>query len=313
MLDAIVFAFAMSGMPCPSNFDTVTLSTGEVLHGQLVLINEKGVIFEHPALGRLELTPDKVLSAEISDQANGAVMPVEADSREMSVEPGGAWAELSCDPWRNRFDLGVGGSQGNTENANFTCQVKSARESDRMRTALDTAYFFASTRGNRSGNKFTAGAINDWLSQRSPWLIFASGRYDNDEFQSWDWRVGGNGGAGYRLYLGDPFKMTLRAGAGALKEGNSTRNQVIPEALLGAEGSWNICSTQQLDFTTIAYPDLADSGEFRAVSGISWSFRPNPSDSLSLFLTVNHEFQSQVTVPTERNDVRIFGGLGFDF
>lgn len=212
-----------------------------------------------------------------------------------------------------RFELGGSSSTGNTDAQDFFARVRSARTRPDTVLELDAANFYGASNGDRNKNKFTAGANHDWLVPDSRWMYFAQGRYDYDEFQSWDQRLSGAAGLGYELYNRDDFTVILRAGAGAVKEIGSKRNQIIPEGVLGGELGWQITDQQRFEADSLVYPDFDETGEFRAVSSAVWSYSLNESHNLTLNFGLLNEYQSKVDPGIKHDDLKIYGGLGFDF
>ena len=107
--------------------------------------------------------------------------------------------------------------------------------------------------------------------------------------------------------------LKLRAGATATREWGSDDESWRPEGLLGANLGWTISAAQKLEAHTTYYPDLEDSGEYRVVSGIAWSIKLDNSDSLRLKLGLDHELDSHRESPFEKDDLRYFAALLYEF
>jgi len=282
--------------------DDVVLVSGETLTGEIVEKNDQHVVIDHAILGRLDLGADQVRTvngAALGEAAPDASLPV------VETEPESEW--------KSRFDVGFSAASGNTESQDVNIGVSSLRERELDRTALDASYFFGASNGDRSTNKLTAGVLHDWLIPDSKWFYFAQGRYDLDEFQSWDQRLSAGGGLGYHLIDEEHFDLSLRAGAGVVKEFGSKRNQLIPEGLFGADVDWKINDRQHFVASSTIFPDLDETGEFRALSTAAWVYDLDDESNMSLMFGLLDEYQSKVDAGVEHNDLRVFGGLGFDF
>ncbi len=188
----------------------------------------------------------------------------------------------------------------------------SVREWDRRKLALDGLYFLGYTDGDKDSNKLTTGALMNWEFEESKWSWFAKGRYDYDQFNSWESRVTAHTGPGYLLYDEENFNLTLRAGLGAAKEFGSKRNEWLPEALFGAEGKWTLSERQSLVFANWVFPEL-DESEFRNVTTAAWSYSLDDDSNWAINVGLLNEYQSNVSDDNENNDLRLFGGLSFDF
>ncbi|MFG0330841.1 MAG: YdiY family protein [Phycisphaerales bacterium] len=289
--------------------EPVILVTGETIHGEIVESNDDRIIIDHALFGRLEIPRDQV--ASVGEPAETVTEVEEAAEAEPAPEP------VDDDPippeWKSTFQFGFSSSTGNTDTQDVQVAVLSERKTDRMETDLDARYFWGATNGDDTTNKFTAGIDHQWLVPEEAWFYFADARYDYDAFNSWEQRISGHGGIGYYLVDDDDLSFSVRAGFGAAKEINSKRNQLIPEALLGADLEWTIDDKQSLTASSRVYPDLDETGELRAVNSLAWNYLMDERNNMSLTLGAYHEYQSQVDPGVEENDLKIYGGLSFNF
>lgn len=241
---------------------------------------------------------------------------------DLTVTFAGAMAALQDAPpaekaeekeWKFHIEAGLAGAAGNSENLNVTAGFVATREVPTSRLLIDTFYYYGESDNVRSVNRYTLGALHDWLFVDSPWLIFAQGRFVYDEFQPWDYRLTGNGGVGYKLIQQDDFTFTLRGGVGFTKDWGSLDDDIHPQALLGFDLTWKISERQGLVAGLFYVPFLDDTPEFRAVSYVGWELLVDPELNLSANARLEYEYQSQVDPGFDRNDVRIVAGLVYDF
>lgn len=323
MLRHLVVVLLLFGIACGSAIaqtDEIELVGGDVLRGRVVEQTEERVVFEHPVLGLLELKMADVARITLSREQEPPTKPVEpADiSPTPPIEAAPEQTTLPAEAdagsrWKFTLDLGVNGSTGNTETLDVRLGLLGAYEDKSMRTKFDLVYYYGEADGDRNTNKFTAGARNDWLLSESYWFYFAEGRFDHDEFQSWDWRVSGAGGVGYEFYDHETFTLLGRVGLGAVYEQGSDNEGVEPEALLGLDLKWKITEKQTLAASTTFYPALGDVGEFRAISGLDWTLDLDAAKGLKLKFGLHHEYQSVVDSGVDRNDLKLFGGVALQF
>ncbi len=302
-----VFAFIASASSLtspPALGDEVTLSTGDTLTGAVVEQTADTVVLQHDVLGRLEIP-----LAQVQAVIGPETIEVETVIPEAKV----AGAEPEKSEWESRFELAAGGAFGNTDTQNFRLGLTSKRETESMRTSLDAAYYYGADNGDRTENRFTAGILNDWLFKNSRWLIFAEGRYDYDEFKSWEHRISAHVGPGYRLIESERFNLNLRGGIGFSKEFGSDGEDFRPEALLGTDFTWQITERQSLEGSATIYPDLDETGEYRTLSRLNWAVLVDPDSNISLTAGLEHEYQSDVDPGVEEHDLRVFAGFMFDF
>lgn len=287
----------------------IRLSTGEVIAVDVVGADAESIRFVHPVLGEVTVLRSEV---EVLDEsASREVAAMAAAPREGDEEP--VTGEEKKSPWTTKITAGGALSDGNTESANLHASVLVTRETERMVTKFDAAYFYAETDGDESENRFTTGIQNDWLQPGSKWFYFARARFDADEFQSWDTRLSGHGGIGYRLFEDEPLKLNLRAGAGATKEWGSDDEELRPELLFGFDGSWKVTENSEIVFDSTIYPDLDNTGEFRTLSNVGYTVMLDERLNLGLTAGLQHEYQSDVDPGREKSDVRLFAGLSMEF
>jgi putative salt-induced outer membrane protein YdiY len=257
------------------------------------------------SIAALIINPNEALSVAapwLADASQSETVPIEP-----ATQP------AAPPEWKFKLVVAAAGASGNTENGTMSALLAGVRETPRLKTSFDAGYFYGQSDGDRSQNRFTVGGRNDWLNPDSKWFYFADIRYDVDEFQSWDSRINGHVGIGYRLIQPPKLTLNLLAGVGAVKEFGSDNEDVRPEALLGIEGQYDFSEKHSIKFDSTVYPDLSDLGEYRWVSNFGWSYLLDQEDRLSLTAGVQHEYQSQVDPGRHHSDVRFFAGLQLDF
>lgn len=299
--------------------DEVVLLNSDRLQGKVLEETDKQIVLQHSVLGRLILPRDKV-QAVFKDQ----VAPVPAPPAEkpkvqepkkvqsLSERQDGPFLTFLAD-WDSTFEAGASVSTGNTEQANIYLRFKTTTKNDKRQWDYDASYYRDQTDGNVTTNKFTTGLKHEWFFQDSPWSVFAQGRFDYDEFQSWDKRVSAAGGLGYLWIDKDDLTVKLKSGAGATREFGSNNENIIPELLAGFDLNWKITKNQKFAAGTTIYPDLSDIGEYRVVSNAQWVIDLNTVDKVSLKVGVENEYQSQVDPGVKHNDFRLYSAIVFKF
>lgn len=313
-----VVIIGVTGVGQAASADEIKLSTGETLSGQVLSVTDETVKFQHPILGEMTLPramvtilPPPPEPGSPAAKAAAAAELAEAKERVKREEEAGPPAPVK--EWKFKLTLAAAMTSGNTETGSGTFLFNATRETKETKLALDTGYFFAQNDGDRSENRFTAGGRNDWLNPGEKWFWFVDGRYDWDEFQTWDSRLNAHIGAGWKLFEPPKFKLNTIGGFGFVKEFGSPNDDVRPEALLGVEGQYDFAEKNALTFASTYYPDLADVGEYRWTNNVGWSCLMDQSLNLSLTAGVQHEYQSQVSAGREHNDFRLFAGVAAEF
>ncbi len=293
-----------AGLAGTAGAGDLTLVNGDRLSGPIIEQTADTVVIDHAALGRLEIARDRIDQLALSNDERVSLGMVQDESADPP-------AEATKTPWKTSLRIGLGASYGNTDDQSLNAGIKSVRKNDRIRTALELGYFYGASDGDRTENRLLASVKNDWYVPESRWFYFAQGRYDYDEFQEWEHRLAVHGGVGYQLIQKDDFTFDLRGGAGVTREWN--RDATRPELLAGWDLTWDITDAQALTASSTIYFDLDETGEFRTVTSAEYSAKIGDQSNLAFNAGVLHEYQSDVTDPTDKNDVRIFAGIQWDF
>jgi putative salt-induced outer membrane protein YdiY len=295
VLAALVLAF--SGTLAWS--DEVRLLSGETLTVTDVKTEGGRVHMVHPVLGRLDIPANQVTEIKRNDgtKITGTGDPL--------PEP--------PPKWKFRAELGVNGTSGNTRTQDLRAAIGALLETDSERWKFDAVFNKSKTDGEVTKKNFYLQGLHDWLFKDSPWLIFVAARYDWDEFQPWDSRISVGGGLGYALVNTDQTKLRLRAGFfETMEKGGPNDGEWRPEGMLGAEGTHKLTKSQTLEGAFFWFPDLQNSGEYRILASASWSVKLS-DNGLSLKAGVEEEYDTHKEAPFEREDVKYFVALLYEF
>jgi hypothetical protein len=296
---ALVATGALTVIACAES-DRIELANGDVLRGRIVERTDMVIVLEHASLGRVEIPRDSI-----------AAMPEPAVPERAVVEPP-PFVEPPASPWESQLDVGVAGSRGNSDTFDARIGFLTINETITDRWKIDAAYYYGTSGSETNKHSFTSGVLKDWLMPDSPWLLFAQGRYDFDQFKTWRHRATGHGGAGYEFIKTDELTLIGRIGAGVAQEWKPTSGP-RPEGLLGGEVIWNISDRQRLVAHTTLYPDLGDFFEFRVVSGLAWTMSLDFAKGLAFTIGVDNEYESSTAPGIRHNDLKYFAGLSLTF
>ncbi|TVQ50720.1 MAG: DUF481 domain-containing protein [Phycisphaerales bacterium] len=337
----VTFAFV-----APAVADELIFLNGDRLTGTVVEVKIDRLILEHASLGRIEVPLRSLRSARVADRLS-RIVPVD-DEAPPKVDPPlpplpedrvpppevakDAPAEEPAAPpdpepdepiWKNELELGVTGSAGQTQNVRVRAAIRTTRETEANLFRWNANYRLTTDRGNRTENFFTTGVFSEWPFHESPWSTFAQGRFDYAEFQSWDQRLTGGAGMGYRVFdkkrvdedgkESDWLRLKTRAGAGLRKEFGSVDNDFEPEGIFGMDFRWNINSQQRLELASTYFPTLDNLDDYRVVSSIDWTIDLDWFDGLSFRAGAAHEFESQVDPGVRQHDLSVYGTILLNF
>ncbi len=223
--------------------------------------------------------------------------------------------ESWLDGWAGGVELGLNGSDGNSESVNFRAGANATRDTSKYTTKATFAYAWARNATGITTNKANAGLRNDWkLGADSRWIVFAQGGVEFDDFQDWDLRLTAYAGVGYKVIKQDNMTLVLRAGAGIAKEIGGSRNEVIPEGLLGADYEWKIDDRQKFTANVDFYPRLDEFGDYRVVAKAAYEFLVDPKSKMSFKLGIEDRYQNPESGPgLKKNDIDYFALLVWSF
>ncbi len=324
----IVLTIAMALPTIVFAADTIILKSGDRLSGTVVERTDATLVLQHSILGRVEIPTEHVaqlITGAIDESGDAA----EAQAEEVAQEPlarpqeesedAGAEDEAPAPPqpeeseWKSHFTFGADLQYGITDEQDVSLSITSIRENDRLKTRLDSAYDFGINNGDRDDNAFYAAILQDWFIPDSKWFYFVHGRFDYDEFDSWEERLAAQGGVGRFLIVKHDFKMSARLGVGGVKEWGSEDEDLRPESLFGLELDWTITDQQSLEARGVYFPWLDDVPEYRTVSDVRWRYRFTDESNMSFSAGLRHEYESTTDPGIDHHDLRIVLGLDFEF
>ncbi|MBI1369455.1 MAG: DUF481 domain-containing protein [Planctomycetes bacterium] len=311
--------------------DRVELQSGDVLIGQVVERNATAVIMQHPVLGLITVPMERVDKIEVGAPEDAkadkpaATKPVEAKpAAEVPAEVQAAVKEEPPTqmtepvappkpkiPWKFRLTVGFSARESNvdTRDVNTSFEARYADEDDRWN--ISASYFLSTRKNDVSRQDVHFVLQKDWLVPESPWFWFFEGHYDHDDFKSWEHRGSAHGGVGYDLSALLGVDVRLRLGFGVTREFGGVDPNTRPESLVGSEVNWKINPQNTLAFSTQFYPSIDASGEIRITTSADWTMKFTPE--LGFRLGLRNEYDSSEPPGFEKNDLRVFGSVVFDF
>jgi len=276
--------------------ETVELTNGDRLEGELLEQTDDHIVIEHPVLGRVEVP-------------RGAIAPPPPPEPPKPPVPG-LFGSPVLRGWKRNLAVGFSGSSGNSSDTSFNTALSLGREAENYRGSFESAYFFASKDGDRTTNEFYADYKHDFLFGESRFFLFATGRYDYDQFQSWENRVSASFGAGYDILRRSDFSLRGNIGGG-LSRTWGTERKWKPEGVVGAIASWKISDGQTLSGDATYYPNFNDLPEFRLIANAAYTIAVGQIEGLGLKFGVKNEYNSETE--GDNNNLKYYGNLAYEF
>ena len=305
----------------------ITLDTGEILKGPLIEQTAEYYKIDHVILGEIVIPAVRVSSVVFIKAGAGAEPgPIEppAEQEPVVLPPDEVMAkspepELEVAPkpapkpsWDGSLEMGVSGSEGNTEMQRGRLVFDAKRKTEHETLDLRLRFQAAQTRGDTSENRFFARAKNEWATSSTDWRVFLEGSAERDQFQDFNWRLTGNSGFAFDAIKGDRTTMTLRAGLGGSTEFGSSRDGVFPEGTLAYELRHRINKNMSLTTNGEVILDFNDTGEYRTRVNAALDTNLDETGAWKLRIGVEDRYETNTT-RAKRNDLDYFVSLVYRF
>ncbi len=302
----VLGAGSWAAAQAPGEKADVTLSSGDVIRGTVVSDDGKTIVLDHPVLGKLTLARGDVKLAPVAIAAPPPPPPPPAPAPP-PPDPESIWKG-----WKSSVELGLTGSDGNSQALTFHTAFNAVRDTSKTTTTFNIHYAYSSTDGDKTVDQGEASLRNDWKIG-GPWRIFAIGKGEYDQFQDWDWRASAFGGFGYELIKNDNTLLLGRLGAGASKEFGSEKQRIEPELDIGLDWEQKIDERSKFFVNLDYYPSLHRFTDYRAEAKAGYEIVVDPTHNLSLKLGVDDKYQSNPGDDKKRNDILYFAALVYNF
>lgn len=253
---------------------------------------------EPPLLGQpaiVELLPP--VEADVPSPAETAPSPSDqpASEEKLVVEDhgwGGYLAPAAWDAWDGNIELGLNGTEGNTQTFNVRLGATAKHKTEWLVKTVQITSIQKNANGVTTANTALLDGRLDWPIPSSPWNYFIHGLVEYDEFKAFDARISADTGFGYEFIQNDRTTLIGRAGIAASQEIGGVDTTVHPELLFGGEYKHKFNDTHSLSFKTDYYPSVDDFGDFRLNSQASWEIALSSAWGLSLKMSIIDRYDS---------------------
>ncbi|MBN8598540.1 MAG: DUF481 domain-containing protein [Planctomycetes bacterium] len=216
--------------------------------------------------------------------------------------------------WSGAVELGLSGSDGNTENFNMRAAMDLNRKVGLADSMLRLTYRRSADEGDVNANRFVAdGRHVQRFSKTSRWSMFIAGTYEYDDFQDWRQRLTLNAGVGYAFVDSKETKLVGRVGAGANRRWGGADENWTPEGLFGATLEHKLTERTSIYAGVDFLPDISTSGEFRVNSRGGLKIVVDPELGLNLHIGFEDRYDSNPGPNSNPNDIDYFVLLGWKF
>ncbi|NNL84254.1 MAG: DUF481 domain-containing protein [Myxococcales bacterium] len=276
--------------------EAVVLENGDTLNGVILERNDDGVVLVHEVLGHLEIPNHQI-----------RVDPPPAPLR-------GAFGTPMLVGWDRTFEFGLLGESGNSSTLNINTGLHLGTENEERRWLFDALYLRVDADRETTTNRSSAQLTRDWLFPGSPWFAYGQAMYERDSFEQWNHRYSVGGGPGYQFLDDARWNVRGRSGIQLTRtSGPGSEHDLVPEWLIGLEVLWKFAEGHSLRFYNTLFPSLEEFGDYRALTGLSWEAAIEGTEAWKIKLGFQNEYDSTSRSPAEKDDLRYFANLLYDF
>jgi putative salt-induced outer membrane protein YdiY len=223
--------------------------------------------------------------------------------------------------WKGSIDGGLNGSDGNSRNLNVRAGLAAKKTTSDWEISFSTLWQYGNNSGNKSKSRWETTIRSDYNFGNTPWIGWALGRSEWDEFQAWNWRLTLQGGVGYRLIgkekaasISETTSLILRAGAGGYKElGKNNREAIQPEAVFGFDFTHKFNENVSMFASADFLPSLKRFSDYRILAKAGIEVVLDKNSGMNLKLGAEDRYNSRPGTGIKKNDVDFFATIGWNF
>ena len=248
-----------------------------------------------------QLDPPVVEEVPAAAPAADEVLPPPAGADEVAAAAEAAelqdpwfYPSMLCsgDYWKTSLEFGINGTTGNAQTASFRTGSDIKHKTNCNTLAMNIVYARTQADGVETQHNAIATLRDDWDFCGTRWSLFAKEVTEYDEFKAYNVRITTNAGIGYYLIQTDPAKFKVRMGSGFSHEIGGPNDDIVPEAVYGADLEWKITERQKLESTADYLPEWGEWENFRIDSKLTYAIQLNESPNLSLKLSLIDRYDS---------------------
>ena len=201
---------------------------GQFVEGPALL---QGTLLEGPLVeGPIRLPPPEEI-------APGPGAP--ADEHKVILdEPGWhVWSPVYWDPWEGNVELGLSGTEGNSETFNVRFGMTARHKTETFAQTLQVTSIQKSAGGVTTANTALVDGRLEWPMPQSRWNYFIHGLWEYDEFKAFQYRVSGDTGLGFELIQTEATMLMARSGLSVSHEVGGPEDAWSPSCSWAASSS----------------------------------------------------------------------------
>lgn len=230
--------------------------------------------------------------------------------------PARAQATLKPDgQWRHAIGIGLSYASGNSESSTLTINADGVRQTDHDKWSWYGKALRAENDDETTGDQIGLGTRYE-RDINARVFGFGQGEYLRDRPANLSQRTSVGAGLGYHVFKSEELNWDVFSGLGYTHDrfvtptiiADETRgSRGYAELLLGQESNHQVSSTSTFRQRLVIFPNLSDSGEFRAQFDAGLAVAIN--DTMSLTATLTYRYNSDPGVDIENGDLLFVTGI----
>jgi putative salt-induced outer membrane protein YdiY len=202
------------------------------------------------------------------------------------------WSAEFWDPWDGSVELGLSGTEGNTQTFNIRFGLKARYKTAFLVRTLEITSIQKTAAGVTTANTALVDGRLEWPMPASRWNYYIHGLAEYDQFKAFDYRLSADTGLGYEFIQTERTMLVTRAGVSASRELGGPDDHTNPEIAFGGEFRHKFNPTHAISGKVDYYPNVTDFSDFRLNSQAGWEIALAPAWGLSLKLSVIDRYDS---------------------
>ena len=183
--------------------------------------------------------------------------------------------------WDGSFNLGLDGSEGNTEAFNFRFGVNATRKTEFSILTANLDYKKQTLNDQTTADRLYFEGRCERLIAQSRWSVFVHETIEYDRSQPFDVRDTSDAGVGYRLIKTELTTLIGRFGGGFSHEyGGPENGQYIPEAVFGLQFDCQLSKRRRSSARSNMLPTSAISSATASAPKPRWKSRSTRKKTL---------------------------------
>ena len=214
-------------------------------------------------------------------------------------------------PWNLGIDLGVSGSQGNTDTLKLRTGLDVRYDSPEDVAILNVMYILNQANRGELENKGFALLRNQLpLDEGFGW--YAQAQLEYDEFRAIKLRAGSHSGIAFNAWQDADQLLSLRAGFGESRQWGGMAPTWVAEGQGGFDYEYRITSRTKVTATADYFPDVKNFASYRVRVRASFDILLDPETNVLLRIGAFDRYDSQ-PYGSKRNDLDYYMTLQFRF